>query len=316
MASSDIEELHRRACEAGDDSYIDPATSYQVMTARCHLKRGWCCGNGCRHCPFGHHNVKDARHRRNAIAEVSALADRSACRPGWPAALHTRRRPAHTPPPLPQPTLLRAGRGGASRAAACCDVAFFSGGKDSFLAAREAIKELQRSGRADKRVVLLTTFDAELGMHGLQRVELPFIQDQARLLGLDLIAVPVPKGGAGDQGAGYLGAVQRGLQLAPGRVERLVFGDLHLTSLRDWRAQSFGALGYTCHFPLWRRPYSELMALLKESGARVVVSAVQGPEVGVQEGDVFDDALLRRLPEGVDAFGERGEFHTRVHVNG
>jgi hypothetical protein len=24
-----------------------------VFTAQYHLRRGWCCGSGCRHCPFG-----------------------------------------------------------------------------------------------------------------------------------------------------------------------------------------------------------------------------------------------------------------------
>jgi hypothetical protein len=29
-----------------------------VMTDVYHLARGSCCGNGCRHCPYGHCNVK------------------------------------------------------------------------------------------------------------------------------------------------------------------------------------------------------------------------------------------------------------------
>ena len=29
-----------------------------VMTAAYHLKRGHCCGSDCRHCPYGHENVK------------------------------------------------------------------------------------------------------------------------------------------------------------------------------------------------------------------------------------------------------------------
>lgn len=28
-----------------------------VMTEAYHLKRGYCCGNKCRHCPFEHVNV-------------------------------------------------------------------------------------------------------------------------------------------------------------------------------------------------------------------------------------------------------------------
>lgn len=29
-----------------------------VFTEAYHLKRGECCGNGCRHCPFGHEKVQ------------------------------------------------------------------------------------------------------------------------------------------------------------------------------------------------------------------------------------------------------------------
>jgi hypothetical protein len=28
-----------------------------VLTAQYHLRRGTCCGNGCRHCPYEHANV-------------------------------------------------------------------------------------------------------------------------------------------------------------------------------------------------------------------------------------------------------------------
>jgi Family of unknown function (DUF5522) len=27
--------------------------SYWVFTSQYHLRRGYCCGNGCRHCPYG-----------------------------------------------------------------------------------------------------------------------------------------------------------------------------------------------------------------------------------------------------------------------
>ncbi len=52
-----IEELHLSACEQGKDTYIDPASGYLVLTSQAHLKRGTCCGNVCRHCPFEYINV-------------------------------------------------------------------------------------------------------------------------------------------------------------------------------------------------------------------------------------------------------------------
>lgn len=57
--SEDIEELHRLACASNKSSYKDPATGYSVFTADFHRKRGKCCGNMCRHCPFDHINVPD-----------------------------------------------------------------------------------------------------------------------------------------------------------------------------------------------------------------------------------------------------------------
>lgn len=52
-----IEELHRLACDRSEDTYIDSASGYQALTSQAHLKRGICCGNVCRHCPFEYINV-------------------------------------------------------------------------------------------------------------------------------------------------------------------------------------------------------------------------------------------------------------------
>eukprot|EP01039_Chlorochromonas_danica_P008886 gene8886-9802_t len=59
--SPELEELHRTACAAGQDTYIDPATGYTVFTSLFHEKKGKCCGNACRHCPYGHVNVKNKK---------------------------------------------------------------------------------------------------------------------------------------------------------------------------------------------------------------------------------------------------------------
>ncbi|MEM1123771.1 MAG: DUF5522 domain-containing protein [Bacteroidota bacterium] len=39
----------------GVDYYFDKGLF--VMTESYHLKRGFCCGSKCRHCPYGHVNV-------------------------------------------------------------------------------------------------------------------------------------------------------------------------------------------------------------------------------------------------------------------
>jgi len=44
--------LHDRACAKGAATYTDPITGYEVFTARYLRERSYCCGNGCRHCPY------------------------------------------------------------------------------------------------------------------------------------------------------------------------------------------------------------------------------------------------------------------------
>jgi Family of unknown function (DUF5522) len=41
----------RSAIVEGVDYYVEGTAV--VFTARYHLRRGTCCGNGCRHCPYG-----------------------------------------------------------------------------------------------------------------------------------------------------------------------------------------------------------------------------------------------------------------------
>ncbi len=42
--------------EEKPDYYFE--NGFMVFTEHYHLKRGTCCGNACRHCPYEHKNVK------------------------------------------------------------------------------------------------------------------------------------------------------------------------------------------------------------------------------------------------------------------
>lgn len=52
-----IERAHDQAVEAGRETYRDPETGRLVFTRLAHERRGYCCGNRCRHCPFDWKNV-------------------------------------------------------------------------------------------------------------------------------------------------------------------------------------------------------------------------------------------------------------------
>lgn len=47
-----IMSAHESACARQQAGYLDPFTGLFVMTADNHMQRGFCCGRGCRHCPF------------------------------------------------------------------------------------------------------------------------------------------------------------------------------------------------------------------------------------------------------------------------
>ena len=43
---------HAEALARGDSMYADPASGLFVLTAAYLADRGYCCGRGCRHCPY------------------------------------------------------------------------------------------------------------------------------------------------------------------------------------------------------------------------------------------------------------------------
>ncbi|GAB2839156.1 DUF5522 domain-containing protein [Ferruginibacter profundus] len=44
----------------GEDYYYNEQ-GYIVLTEKYHLQKGFCCGNGCRHCPYQYENVSEPK---------------------------------------------------------------------------------------------------------------------------------------------------------------------------------------------------------------------------------------------------------------
>jgi hypothetical protein len=59
-AQDDEKRMERLGLEKGD--YYWSPEGFLVFTEQYHLKRGHCCGNRCRHCPYGHKEVTGARN--------------------------------------------------------------------------------------------------------------------------------------------------------------------------------------------------------------------------------------------------------------
>jgi len=56
----------------GVDYYIN-TEGYVVLTEKYHLDKGYCCGNGCLHCPYNYENVPEPR--RSALLNNRSSTD-------------------------------------------------------------------------------------------------------------------------------------------------------------------------------------------------------------------------------------------------
>jgi hypothetical protein len=55
----------------GEDFYYNEM-GYIVLTAKYHLEKGECCGNGCLNCPYDYKNVPEERYRELIFAQKYA----------------------------------------------------------------------------------------------------------------------------------------------------------------------------------------------------------------------------------------------------
>jgi hypothetical protein len=62
MSSLNNKQVKQKLVE-GEDFYYNE-NDFIVLTEQYHLQRGYCCGNGCRHCPFNYINVPEPSRSR------------------------------------------------------------------------------------------------------------------------------------------------------------------------------------------------------------------------------------------------------------
>jgi uncharacterized protein (TIGR00290 family) len=180
----------------------------------------------------------------------------------------------------------------------------WSSGKDSAL----ALHEVRRKGEVEV-VGLLTTVSTDYGrvsMHGVREV---LLERQAESLGLPLWKVPIP---APCPNEVYEREMARVLaEVARLGVDRVVFGDLFLEDLRQYREAKLREVGMSCVFPLWMRDTTALAGEMLEVGLRATVTCIDPRKLDRSfAGRTFDADFLRGLPDGVDPCGEYGEFHS------
>ena len=182
-------------------------------------------------------------------------------------------------------------------------VALWTGGKDSVLAYRKAL-------RMGLRVGQLVTFTPRNG--SFRAHPLPFMRDQASSLGLRHRLIPIA--------APYAPAYEAAFRMLKSEgVEAVVSGDIGpVEDQPNWIVERASPAGVRVVRPLWGVPSGELLGTLVRDKIDAVISAVRVPPLLADfVGQSLDPRTIARLRDRstlvpFDLCGEQGEYHTIV----
>ena len=183
----------------------------------------------------------------------------------------------------------------------------WSGGKDSAL----ALHELRRSGDYEIAALLTTvTRDYDrICMHGVRR---SLLEQQAKSLALPLEMIFISENASNKEYETKMRKVLVKYQKAG--VSSVVFGDVFLEELREYREERLSTIGMKGLFPLWKKDTAELACTFINLGFRGVITSADSHLLdSIVVGRDFDEQFLSMLPFTVDPCGENGEFHSFVH---
>ena len=185
-------------------------------------------------------------------------------------------------------------------------LASWSSGKDSAFALEVALRQ------GINVVGLLCTVNADADRVAMHAVRRELLEAQADRLGLPTTTVDIPQDCSHEQ---YAALMTLALERASREgVTGMIFGDLFLEDVRQYRIDMLRGTGIAPIFPLWGRETSQLAREMIAGGVKALITCVDPKKLDAGfVGRPFDPDFLADLPEGADPCGENGEFHTFVY---
>jgi uncharacterized protein (TIGR00290 family) len=177
----------------------------------------------------------------------------------------------------------------------------WSGGKDSCLALHLAMEQ------GFSVTTLVAMFEEATDRSRSHALPKSLVRAQAESLGVELMT---PRA----DWARYEAVFVETLAQAHGRgIEHAIFGDIDLIAHREWEEKVCGRTHMTAHLPLWRWPRPLVVEEVLGRGIKAVCVCVNTRWLPQSFcGRPYDRQFIADLPQGVDACGENGEFHTFV----
>ncbi len=181
----------------------------------------------------------------------------------------------------------------------------WSGGKDSLMALWKLPPEYRVAA-------LLTNINAEqdrVSIHGVRR---HLLEAQAAALGRPIRFVELPPKPGNAEYEALVTAAIKPFQ-AEG-VREIVYGDLFLQDIRQYRDDTLRRTGMSAIYPIWGLDTRALIHEFIDAGFQALITCVDTTQLdGTFAGRTIDQALIAELPASIDPCGENGEFHTFVY---
>jgi len=183
----------------------------------------------------------------------------------------------------------------------------WSSGKDSAWSLHVA-----RQKKEVDIVGMLTTVTGDYDRVSMHAVRTALLDAQAEAVGLPLYRVTIPAKCTNEIYESKMAEAMDAAKAAG--VTHMVFGDLFLEEIRNYRVANLAKVGMSANFPLWRSDTRALAREMISAGLKAYLTCIDPRKMPRDlAGHAFDDDLLGRLPSGVDPCGENGEFHTFVY---
>ena len=156
---------------------------------------------------------------------------------------------------------------------------------------------------------LLCSVNAQFRRVSMHGVRLQLLEQQAQAAGLPLLIAELPWPCSNEEYERRMADACARLRALD--VEILVFGDLFLADVRQYREKQLAGTGIEPVFPLWGLDTRRLAREMLAGGLRARIACLDPKRVDRSlAGAELTAPLLNALPESVDPCGENGEFHT------
>ena len=179
----------------------------------------------------------------------------------------------------------------------------WSGGKDSAM----ALYKIMQSNEYDI-IGLHTVFDNETKRVGIHNIHEQLIEAQAIAMDIPLTKLYLSKRAM---------AYQKLLtdyykRLKSSGVEYVMFGDIFLEDLKDFREMMLNTADIGGVYPLWHKNTNDLIIEFLESDFQSVLCAVDAKFIDSKDcGKLISSSFIENYP-AINPCGEKGEYHSFV----